>query len=79
MLLAASHVNALVLMDEKLGRNMAEYMGLQVTGTLGVLAKGRSQGLIPSFLQAARDMRSQGIYYHEALINRMAMRLGESN
>ena len=35
LLLAALQSEALVIMDEKLGRNMAEYMGLQVTGTLG--------------------------------------------
>jgi len=77
LLLAASHTQALVLMDEKLGRNMAEYMGLQVTGTLGVLAKAHSMGLIPSFLEAANEMRLQGIYFHEALIDRIAARLGE--
>lgn len=43
-LLAAPHLKALVIMDEKLGRNMAEYLGLQVTGTLGVLAKARTWG-----------------------------------
>ena len=77
LLLAAVHANALVLMDEKLGRNLAEYMGLQVTGTLGVLAKAYVQGLIPSFLQAANRMREQGIYFHQALIQRMAARVGE--
>ena len=77
LLLAARQANALVIMDEKLGRNMAEYMGLQVTGTLGVLAKARFQGLIPSFLQAASQMREQGIYFHEGLVNRISTRLGE--
>ena len=79
LLLAALQSQALVLMDEKLGRNMAEYMGLQVTGTLGVLVKARAQGLIPSFSQAASRMREQGIYFHEGLIRRIAIRLGELN
>jgi hypothetical protein len=77
LLLAAKQVKSMVIMDEKLGRNMAEYMGLQVTGTLGVLAKARSQGLIPSFSQAASQMREQGIYFHEGLMSRIATRLGE--
>ena len=77
LLLAASQVKALVIMDEKLGRNMAEDMGLQVTGTVGVLAKARLQGLIPSFSQVASQMQEQGIYFHEGLINRIANRLGE--
>ena len=79
LLLAAMQAKALVIMDEKLGRNMAEYMGLQVTGTLGILAKARFQGLIPSFSQAASQMREQGIYFHEGLVNRIATRLGEVN
>lgn len=79
LLLAALSPKALVIIDEKLGRNMAEYLGLQVTGTLGVLAKARTQGLIPSFLQAAHGMREQGIYFHEGLVSRIAARVGEAN
>ena len=79
LLLAAAHTTPLVLMDEKLGRNMAEYLGFKVTGTLGVLAKARAQGLIPSFSLAARNMRAQGIFFNEALIGRIAARIGESN
>jgi predicted nucleic acid-binding protein len=78
LLLGAPHPKALVIMDEKLGRNMAEYLGLQVTGTLGVLAKARTLGLIPSFLQAAHGMREQGIYFHEGLVNKIAARIGET-
>lgn len=79
LLLAAQQPGALVLMDERLGRNMAEYMGLGVTGTLGVLAKAKSLGRIPSFVQAATAMRTEGIYFSEGLVNRIATRLGELN
>lgn len=66
-------------MDERLGRNLAEYMGIQVTGTLGIIAKARTQGLIPSFSRVALEMRQQGIFFSEGLILRIAARLGESN
>jgi len=79
LLLAAKQPKALVVMDEKLGRNLAEYMGLQVTGTLGVLAKARALELIPSFSEVAYKMRRQGIYFHEDLVNRIATHLGESH
>lgn len=79
LLLASEHAGAMVLMDEKLGRNMAEYLGLQVVGTLGILAKARKLGLIPSFSGAALEMRQQGIFFSEALIHRIAAQLGESN
>lgn len=66
-----------VLIDEKIGRNMAEYLGLKVTGTLGVLLKAKQQGLIPSFLDSVKAMRAQGIYYQTALINKLAPTVGE--
>ena len=72
----ANHAD-LVLMDEKIGRNMAEYLGLKVSGTLGVLLKARKAGLISSFRGAAQLMRAQGIFYNQALIERLAQTVGE--
>ena len=66
-----------VIIDEKIGRNMAEYLGLHVTGTLGVLLKAKQQGLIPSFVQNVNAMQNQGIYFHEALIQKLAKTVGE--
>lgn len=36
-------------------------------------------GLIPSFTQAALNMRQQGIFFSDTLIARIAARLGETN
>jgi predicted nucleic acid-binding protein len=66
-----------VVIDEKIGRNMAEYMGLRVTGTLGVLLKAKQQGLITSFLGSVKDMQAQGIYYQSTLINKLASTVDE--
>ncbi len=66
-----------VIIDERLGRRIAEYLGLSVTGTLGVLVKAKSIGLIPSFQEAAHSMRRQGIHYNEGLIVRLAQHLKE--
>ena len=78
LLLALKHPGSRVIIDERLGRNVAEYMGLQVTGTLGVLAKAKATGLIPSFYNAAQEMRAQGIRYSEGLVQRIAHHLEES-
>lgn len=59
------------------GRRTAEYLGLNVTGTLGVLAKAKTLGLIDSFRDAALAMQQQGIYYNTPLIQRLAQHLGE--
>ena len=66
-----------VIIDEKIGRNMAEYLGLKVTGTLGVLLKAKQQGLLPSFTEAVNAMQAHGIYYHAALIEKLANICGE--
>jgi uncharacterized protein len=68
----------LVLMDEKIGRNMAEYLGLRVTGTLGVVSSAKKMGWIPSFLDCVMAMQDEGIYYHPGLIKKLADRIGES-
>ena len=77
IVLAQKHGAARVIIDERLGRRVAEYLGLNVTGTLGVLAKAKSTGLIPSFLVAAQAMRLQGIHYNAGLVARIAQHLGE--
>jgi predicted nucleic acid-binding protein len=66
-----------VVLDEKIGRNMAEYLGLRVTGTPGVLLKAQQQGLIPSFLGSVAAMQAQGIYYHPLLVRKLATGIGE--
>jgi hypothetical protein len=35
--------------------------------------------MIPSFREAANAMRTQGIFYSQALIDRLAHRVGETN
>lgn len=66
-----------VIIDEKIGRNMAEYLGLRVTGTLGILLKPFQQSLIPSFTECVKSMQAKGIYYQTTLITKLAQTVGE--
>lgn len=47
LVLAQGLPNCLVLMDDEAGRSEARRMGLQLKGTLGVVAQAYRQGLIP--------------------------------
>lgn len=76
--LALKHNADVVIIDERIGRRMAEYFGLQVTGTLGILAKAKANGLISSFYNAAHSMSEQGIFFNRNLIIRLAVHLGET-
>jgi predicted nucleic acid-binding protein len=46
--LALENPGCSVILDERKGRNLAVALGLNVTGTLGLLVKAKLQGLIPS-------------------------------
>jgi len=67
----------LVLIDDKTARNIAEYLGINVKGALGVLVEAKRKGLISSFKKAAFKMREHGIRYSEQLINEISSTLEE--
>jgi predicted nucleic acid-binding protein len=67
----------LVLIDERLGRNLAEYYGLRVVGTLGTLLKAKKMGVIPEFLPTVRALQDHGFWYAENLVGRLANDVGE--
>ena len=77
ILLAKKKASDKVIIDERIGRQVAEYLGLNITGTLGVLIKAKALGLIPSFFDAAMDMQQQGIRYNQKLITRLATHVEE--
>jgi len=66
-----------VIIDERIGRNIAEYMGLSVTGTLGILLKAKQKGKIDSFSDCVIAMQKNGIHYHTKLVEKLALLAGE--
>jgi predicted nucleic acid-binding protein len=74
---ALSYANARVLIDERLGRNLAEYHGLDVVGSLGTLLKAHQLKLIPHFLPVVRELQAKGFHYHEPLVQRLGKLAGE--
>lgn len=67
-----------VIIDETIGRNIAEYLGLNVTGTLGILLAAKKKGWIDSFTNCAQNMMNKGIYYHSGLIKKLAKTVNET-
>jgi predicted nucleic acid-binding protein len=74
---ALAYTGSRVLIDERLGRNLAEYHGLQVVGSLGTLLKAHQLNLIPHFLPFVRKLQEGGFHYHEPLVQRLAALAGE--
>ena len=74
---ALSVVPDLVLIDDKTARNIAEYLGINVKGTLGVLVEAKRKGLISSFKEPALKMKKYGIRFSEQLINEISSSLEE--
>jgi predicted nucleic acid-binding protein len=70
----ARHYGALLLIDDRSGRNAARHLGVKVTGTAGVLVQAKCAGRIPRVRPLLEEMRQAGYYLSDALIE-VALRL----
>lgn len=67
----------LVCIDERKGRQAAIAAGLQVVGSLGLLAKAKVLGLIPAARPLVEKAMRAGIFYQPALVNQVLSALDE--
>lgn len=61
----------LVIIDDEQARKTAEYLGLHLTGTLGVLIKAKRNGLLDSVMPVIKNMEAHGIYFSDELKDRV--------
>ncbi len=61
----------LVIIDERLGREFAEYFSLKVTGTIGVLLKAKELGFIEKIKPLINQMIDSGIWLNKKLIDKI--------
>ena len=74
----ALHLNLPLLTNDQKARRRAEALGVQVIGSLGILAAAKQLGLIPEVKPLAFAMRDAGIYLSNDTINQFLNRIGEA-
>jgi predicted nucleic acid-binding protein len=68
--------NALLIIDEKKGRNRAKELGIDIIGTLGVLILAKRKGVIKEIKPLLEDLKSAGIWIHPSIFSEV---LSEAN
>ncbi|MCD8148217.1 MAG: DUF3368 domain-containing protein [Clostridiales bacterium] len=62
MILAQEQKADLLIIDDNAAKKTAKYLGLTVTGTLGVLLKARKEGFIQEIRPLLSEMKRNGFY-----------------
>ncbi len=76
--LALETPGSLLVIDEEFGREYARSLGLDVTGTLGVLIRAKDQRLLSSIAPIIAEMRARGMWLSTGLIRRTLEQAGEA-
>jgi predicted nucleic acid-binding protein len=66
-----------VCIDEIKGRRAALAVGLKVVGSLGLIGKAKTRGLISEARPFVEQAQSEGIYYDKMLVENFLKSLGE--
>jgi predicted nucleic acid-binding protein len=76
--LAIEVKDVVVILDEKKARAVAKKLGLQVTGTVGMLLRGKKRGVIPEVKPLLISLQEAGFRLSENLIQEALRLAGES-
>ena len=71
MLLAQEIGADTVIIDDGAARRTAEYLGLPLTGTLGVMIKAKQRGLLEAVMPVVQQMEQNGIFFSRELKERI--------
>lgn len=66
--------NAIVLMDDKLGRYAAQQLGIKITGLVGLLLRFKEKGLIDEIAPLLETSRNKGYWLSDEVVT-IALRL----
>ena len=73
------HNARLVIIDERKARQYAQRIGLQITGTIGVLLFAKEKGLIDAIKPSIAGLQANGLYLSHELIDKALQLSGEDN
>ena len=76
--LAQERQAELVLLDERLGRRHAQRLGINVTGTVGILLRAKTEGYLSELKPWLDQLQRGGIHLSPALIKRALILGGEA-
>lgn len=78
MILAQQEPEAdLVIIDDNAAKKTAKYLGLNVTGTIGVLLRAKKEKIIDSFTDSISKIEDNGFYIDEKLREYAVKQAGE--
>ncbi len=77
IVLALEHPGCLVLIDELAGRQVAESIGLSITGSVGILIHAKESGKIKNVRPYLDEMIRRGIHYSRRFVDEVLKRVGE--
>ena len=77
MIIAQEQKADLVIIDDNAAKKTAKYLGLTVTGTLGILLKAKKQGIIETIYPLLFEMKRNGFYVDSWLEHMVLEQAGE--
>ena len=70
--------DATMLIDERLGRQAAQRLGLTITGSAGLLLYAKKRNLISEVVPILIEMRQRGYWLSDALVKLVAQQANET-
>jgi predicted nucleic acid-binding protein len=77
LILAHEQHADLVILDETIGRMYAKWMGLNLTGTIGILLKAKAIGLVEKIAPLLEELKEKGSWLGPALVANTLKLAGE--
>lgn len=77
MIMAKESEDSLAIIDDNAAKKMAKYLGLKVTGTIGILLKAKAAGYVKEVAPLLEDMCANKIFISPTLKRLVLSRAGE--